>query len=338
MATSRPTAVFPSADEVLTRLEKDAPVPLYLFHGDETYLIDQAVARVRHKLKDIPLSLFYAGEDSLDRLLETWGVPSLFAPQSLVVLKSAERLKAAERERLAAAAETRDAATPLIVCAHGRVDLRQQFFSLCGKIGAVAEFRPPFPNQLPGWATRLARERGLKLTNEAAQLFADLVGADLLALAAEIEKTAAFVFPAQEISVEDISACVGEIHQYNAFDLAEALGQRNLQRALGLLRRVLTNDNEALRILHALVGHFRRVWQAKDLLAAGASETQIERATGLRGQRLRSVLSQSRMYSTNDLSRFFHKAAELDVAFKSSRSSPAGLFDALVLEMCARHS
>jgi DNA polymerase-3 subunit delta len=184
----------------------------------------------------------------------------------------------------------------------------------------------------------LARERGLKLTNEAAQLFADLVGADLLALAAEIEKTAAFVFPAQEISVDDISACVGEIHQYDAFDLAEALGQRNLQRALGLLRRVLTNDNEALRILHALVGHFRRVWQVQDLLAAGASETQIERTTGLRGQRLRSVLSQSRMYSTNDLRRFLHKAAELDVAFKSSRSSPAGLFDSLVLEMCARHS
>jgi len=337
MATTCPTAAFPSADEILTRLEKDALVPLYLFHGDETYLIDQAVARVRRKMKDVPLRAFYAGEDHLDELLETWGTPSLFASQSLIVLKSAERLKAAERERLAAAAEMRDASTPLIVCAHERVDLRQQFFSLCGKIGTVAEFRPPFPNQMPGWAARLAREQGIKMTDEAAQLLADLVGADLLALVTEMEKVAAFIFPAKEMTVEDVAACVGEIHQYDAFDLAAALGQRDLRRALGLLRRVLTNDNEALRILHALVGHFRRLWQVKDLLATGASEAQIERATGLRGQRLRALLSQGRIYSTEDLRRFLHKAAELDLALKSSRSSPAGLFDALLLEMCSRH-
>lgn len=338
MATPRPTAVFPSTDDSLTRLEKDAPVPLYLFHGAELYLIDQAVARVRHKLKDVPLSIFYAGEDSLEKVLETWGVPSLFAERNLVVLKSADRLKAAERERLAAAAETRDAATPLIVCAHTRIDLRQQFFSLCSKVGFVAEFRPPFPHQLPGWATRLAREQGLSMSEDAAHVLADLVGPNLLALAVEIEKIAAFIFPAKEVSLDDISTCVGELHQYDAFELATALGQRNLQRALGLLRRVLTNDNEALRILHALVGHFRRLWQVKELLAAGAPEVQIERATGLRGQRLRSMLSQSRLYSINELRHFLHKAAELDVVLKSSRSSPAGLFDALVLEMCARHA
>ena len=338
MAASRPTATFPSAEETLARLEKDALSPLYLFHGEETYLVEQAVARVRRKMQDVPLSVFHAGEDDLSLLLETWGAPSLFATQSLVVLKSAERLRAAERERLTAAAELRDASTPLVVCAHGRVDLRQQFFSLCGKNGTVAEFRPPFPNQLPGWATRLARERDVKISEDATQLLAELVGADLFALATEIEKIAAFVFPAKEISGADVSACVGDLHQYDAFDLAAALGQRDLNRALGLLRRVLTNESEALRILHALVGHFRRLWQVKDLLASGAPEAQIERATGLRGQRLRSLVSQSRAYAVNDLQRFIHKSAELDLTLKTSRASPAGLFDALVLDVCLRHS
>jgi DNA polymerase-3 subunit delta len=97
---------------------------------------------------------------------------------------------------------------------------------------------------------------------------------------------------------------------------------------------VLTNENEALRVLHALVGHFRRLWQVKDLLDSGTPESQIERVTGVRGQRLRALLQQSRMYSVGDLRRFMHKAAVLDLTFKSSRSSPAVQFDALVLEMC----
>jgi DNA polymerase-3 subunit delta len=269
-------------------------------------------------------------------LLENWGAPSLFAAQTLVILKSAERLRAAERERLAKAAETRDATQPLVVCAHGRVDLRQQFFALCAKTGFAVEFRPPFPNQMPGWAQRLAREHKVKISEDAAQLLGELVGQDLFALAAELEKTVAFVFPATEVTVDDVKACVGDVHQYDVFSLADALGQRDRQKALILLRRVLINDNEALRILHALVGHFRRLWQVKDLLASGVPETQIERVTSLRGQRLRSLLSQSRIYSTNDLRRFVHRAAELDLTLKSSRSSPAVLFDALVLEMCAR--
>src|SRR6266540_4084480 len=124
MAASRSGAPFPRPEEIFSRLEKEPLTPLYLFHGDESYLIDQAVARVRQRVKSTAtVRTFYAGEDSLDALLETWGAPSLFASQSLVVLRSAEHLKAAERERLAKEAELRDATQPLVVCAHGRVDL-----------------------------------------------------------------------------------------------------------------------------------------------------------------------------------------------------------------------
>ncbi|MBI3249401.1 MAG: DNA polymerase III subunit delta [Deltaproteobacteria bacterium] len=338
MATSRLTSAFPSADDIFAHLEKDALAPLYLFHGDETYLVDQAVLRVRRRMNNVPVNVFHAGEDAVERVLDTWGTPSLFAPQTLVVLKSAERLKAAERERLAAAAETRDATQPLVVCAHGKVDLRQQFFALCGKVGVAAEFRPPFANQLPGWAKQLARRQGVQLSDDAARFLADSTGADLSALAMEIEKVVAFVFPARDVAASDVAACVGNSHQYDAFDLADALGQRDRQRAFVLIRRVLTNENEALRVLHALVSHFRRLWRVKDLLTGGASEAQIERETGLRGQRLRGALSQSRMYAIPDLRRFMHGAAILDVMLKSSRSSPAVLFDALVLDMCARRT
>jgi DNA polymerase III, delta subunit len=138
------------------------------------------------------------------------GTPSLFAAQNLVVLRSVERLKAAERERLAAEAELRDATQPLVVCAHGRVDMTQKFFALCAKKGFVAEFRPPFANRMPGWAQRLARERGARLSEEAAQLLADLVGPDLLALAGEIDKLVAFVFPGTDIDAAAVTACAGD--------------------------------------------------------------------------------------------------------------------------------
>jgi len=216
------------------------------------------------------------------------------------------------------------------------VDLTQKFFALCSKKGFVAEFRPPFANQMPGWAQRLARERRVRLNDDAAHLLADLIGPNLLVLAAEVDKLVAFASPATEIDTDVVTACAGDLHQHSAFDLADALGQRDRQKALALLRRVLVDEREALMVLHALVGHFRRLWQVKELRDGGAPEGQIERAIGLRGLRLRALLGQSQLYTATDLRRLMHRAATLDLTLKSTRVSPLALFDALVLEICAR--
>src|SRR5712691_8113381 len=153
MAASRSTASFPRPEEVFSQLQKGPSYPLYLFHGDEPYLVDQAVTLVRERIgKATTVHSFYAGEDSLDALLDAWGTPSLFTPQSLVVLKSAESLKAADRERLAKETEFSNETQPRVVWKQGRVDRWQTFFALCTKRGFVAEFRPPFPNQVGEWA------------------------------------------------------------------------------------------------------------------------------------------------------------------------------------------
>lgn len=339
MAASRSTASFPRPEDVFSQLQKGPPYPLYLFHGDEPYLVDQAVTLVRERIgKAAAVYSFYAGGDSLDALFDAWGTPSLFTPQSLVVLKSAELLKAADRERLAKEAEFRNETQPLVVCAHGRVDLRQTFFALCTKKGFVVEFRPPFLNQVAEWAQRFARERKVRLSEDAASLLAELIGPDLLALSAEIDKLRAFVFPNTDIDADAVTECAGDIHKHPVFDLADALGQRDRQKALGLLQRVLTDEREALPILHALVGHFRRLWLVKELAGGGKSEEEIAQTVGLRGQRLRLLLSQSRLYTVADLQRLWHHVTALDLLLKSSRTAPLALLEALVLEMCTRPS
>ena len=328
---------FPRPEDVLARLTKEPLAALYLFHGDEAYLIDQAVDHVcRRLLETAAVQTFYAGQDPLEAVLDSWGAASLFAPQTLVILRSAEQLRDAERERLAREAELRDASQPLVVCAHGRLELTRKFFSRCAKTGFAAEFRRPFANQMPGWAQRLARERRLRLSDEAAQLLADLIGPDLLLLSAELDKVATFVFPDTDIDAQAVAMCTGDVHQHSAFELADALGLRDRKKALGLLRQVLTDERQAVPVLHALVGHFRRLWQLREAQDQGLPEAHIERTLGLRGQRLRKLLSQSRLYSVPDLRRVLHAAAALDRRLKSARTPAGVLFDALVFDICTR--
>ena len=339
MAIQQLRKAFRQPDEIFALLTKASLYPLYLFHGEETYFINRAVAYVRACLGESQtVHTFYAGEDALEQLLEAWGSASLFAEHQLIVLKNAGQLSAADRERLATEAELRDESQPLVVCVQGKANLSQKFFSVCAKRGFVGEFRSPFVNQIPGWAQRFARERGVRLNAEAASYLADHIGTDLLALSTEIDKLVAFVFPTTEIDQEGVRQCVGTLHQHSAFELADALGQRNEKRAVRLVQQVLSDEKRALPVLHALVSHFRRVWQVKDLSEANAPRGQIERAAGLRGNRVRALVAQSRVFSYSDLRRVLRHAAQLDRALKSSPTSPRFLFDAFILEACGRTS
>ena len=335
MATPQTRKTFRQPDEIFALLSKEPLSPLYLFHGEEAYFINRAIALVRARLGENPaVQTFYAGEDPLEQVLEAWGNASLFAARQLVVLKSAGQLSAADRERLATEAALRDETQPLVVCVQGRANLSLKFFSVCAKRGFVGEFRSPFINQIPGWAQRFARERGVRLSPEAASYLADHMGTDLLALSTEVDKLVAFVFPATEIDQAVVKQCTGDLHQHSAFDLADALGRRNSKRAVRLVQNVLSDEKRALPALHALVSHFRRLWQVKDLSGANTPSSQIERAVGLRGQRLRAVVEQARVFSVADLRRILRHASQLDLALKSSPTSPRLLFDAFVLDAC----
>ena len=326
---------FRQPDEIFALLTKEQLYPLYLFHGEEAYFIHRAIALVRARLGENPaVHTFYAGEDPLEQLLEAWGSASLFAERQLVVLKGAGQLSAADRERLATEAELRDESQPLVVCMQGRANLSQKFFSVCATRGFVGEFRSPFINQIPGWAQRFAREKGVRLNAEAASYLADHIGTDLLALSTEIDKLVAFVFPTTEIDQAVVRQCTGDLRQHSAFDLAEALGRRNSKRAVRLVQEVLSDEKRALPALHALVSHFRRVWRVKDLSDVNAPSSQIERVVGLRGQRLRALVEQSRVFSGADLRRILQHASQLDLALKSSPTSPRLLFDAFILDAC----
>ena len=146
----------------------------------------------------------------------------------------------------------------------------------------------------------------------------------------------AFVFPETEIGVEAVRQCAGHLHQQSAFDLADALGQRNGKRAFGLLRQVLSDEKRALPVLYAMVSHFRRLWQVKDLRDSRVADSEVERAVGLRGARVRALIEQSRAFSYMDLQRVLHQASRLDITLKSSRTRPQVLFDAFILEVCGR--
>jgi DNA polymerase-3 subunit delta len=80
--------------------------PFYLFYGDEVFLAEDALKKIKAKvfedsLADFNLDNFYGGELDIDNLGAALETLPMMGQKRLVILKDAHLLKAAELEKIA---------------------------------------------------------------------------------------------------------------------------------------------------------------------------------------------------------------------------------------------
>lgn len=169
---------------------------------------------------------------------------------------------------------------------------------------------------LPQWiAQRLAAQGQRVAPGEAGQhalaFFADRVEGNLLAAHQEITKLG-LLYPAGELSAEQIEAAVLNVARYDVFKLSEAIlgGQRaRVQRMLDGLRA--EGEAEA-RVHYAVAEEIRALKRVKDALAAGRPlpmALREQRIWGLRERVFERVLPR---LTEMQLANLLHAAHQVD--------------------------
>jgi DNA polymerase-3 subunit delta len=126
--------------------------PLYFFSGDETFIIDEALEKLRAKvlvdgLSDFNLNIFYAGDASVESICDAVETFPMMAQRRLVIVKQAEDFSAKELERLSVLLEN-PVDTTVLVCIASKVDMRKKFFKSFETKGVIVKFQKPFENQI----------------------------------------------------------------------------------------------------------------------------------------------------------------------------------------------
>ena len=154
------------------------------------------------------------------------------------------------------------------------VDKRRTFYKTLGKLGKVEVFDKVDAGK-SGWeeaaaeiVDRSARERGLRLSADALELFTLFTGGERRVIENEIEKIDLYLGPSRrEASADDVRLLVPLSRAGIVFELGNALAERNLHRALALLDQLLFQGETAIGILLvALIPTVRNLLVVKDLM------------------------------------------------------------------------
>ncbi len=162
----------------------------------------------------------------------------------------------------------------------GKVDRRKTLAKTIEKLGKIEIFAPlsledkDWAAQAEAAAGKALRARAKTMSTEALAELVSLVGPNLAQLHSEIEKLALYTGARPAIEIADVQAVVTRTRQARAFALADAVGDRDLPRALACLENEfssmsLDKDKSEIGLLYGLISKVRAMILAKELAREG---------------------------------------------------------------------
>ncbi len=282
-------------------------------------LLDQRLPRAS---RDFNRDIFEAAELDVGRLLEAAGTLPFLTPRRVVLIRNVQELKKSAMESLEPALDNLPGTTDLILTGT-KIDGRLGFWKRIASIGAVRELKPPDDREIPAWIAGEVRERGGRIEPEAVAGLTAAIGRNLSALHNTLEKLLLLKREGETIGPDDVEAVTTGISWKTVFELGDAVGKRDLSRALVLAEKMIASGESPVGLVAILARHFRILSKIREGGTAGLSPFLADR---YREQAVRftpSVLASRREM-------IFHA----DWALKSSRIPPKIRFERLLIDLC----
>jgi DNA polymerase-3 subunit delta len=262
-------------DALLRGLKKGAPDPVYLLHGDEDVLKDEAVralldAAVDPAARDFNFDSRFAADLDAETFNALVNTPPMLAERRAVVLRGVDQLgkrKSKLRDELLHYVSAPNPTTLLVLVAGAGEDPDAELARRATTV-ALAALEP---ERVPRWVTHHAAKLKLTLAPDAVDLLIAAVGNDLSALARELEKLASLAGD-RPATAADVTALVGVRRGETAHDLVEAALERRAARAAQLVEPVLEQAGmSGVKIVTLLGTH---------LVGTALARAERERGTG----------------------------------------------------------
>lgn len=317
--------------------DKGEIAPLYFIYGEDEFLVERAVQRLVGKIvspdfRDFNFSLFYGKEARVEQIMESAMTLPMFADRRVILVKRADELPADAYEQLLAYLQNPSPDSCLLFQGV-KIDQRRKFFQELKMRGLLVEFRKLKDDQLPGFIRREAESHGKRIDPVAAELMVYYSGNNLRELSSQLEKLVAFCGERATIAADDVRAMASDTKIDSSFELAEALGRRNLDRAMRQLQTVLRDSDAPYMLLGALARHFRQLCVVRELMGKKLSVDEIGRQARINPYFLKGVLEQARHFTPGEFPGIFALLHETDLELKSGGRQQT-LLENLVFRIC----
>jgi DNA polymerase III subunit delta len=330
--------------EAIEQAKKGRLLAVYLVAGEERLLRDEVVAELRAaSLKGGVAAFnedrFTAGETDIETILSAARTVPMMAPRRFILVRGAERwdgsdAAAAPFDRLAEYVGAPVESTCLVVVS-SKIDGRRKLASMAKKQGFLVPCDPIDARALPAWIAERCAGKGHAIEREVAELLAALIGTDLSSADDAIERLSLYAGAGAPIDESAVAACVARVSAADTWAMVDAVGARDLGRAMRTLADAYDARERGLPLLGALAWSVRQLARYQAAVESGAPADEAARRAGVfQPFRARELAAKARAVRPKEVERWLLVLAEADVALKSSRRPADAVLEEMLTRLC----
>lgn len=321
-------------DDLKKALEKNSFSPVYLFHGREDFLVDEAAelviaAALTDESREFNLDIMHGSDADVRDVVSHASSFPMMSDRRVVVVRDFDRL--AGKELLASYVE-RPSPTTCLVLLSAKPDFRRKPYVVVKKHGTVVEFEPLYDSQVPGWITDRVRQQGRNIDSEAASVLAAYVGNSMREIQTELDKLYLFATGKATMTEEDVRSVVGMSREYNVFELQRAIGAKDHRRSTEILEHMLDVGESGVMIAAMLTKYFSTLLKLIDVRQRGLPPQETAKTVGIHPYSLKDYQAALAQYSLRDIECSFSLLVDADRALKLS-AEPRDVMHALVVQL-----
>ncbi|MBI2872005.1 MAG: DNA polymerase III subunit delta [Chloroflexi bacterium] len=334
---------------------------LYLFHGGDDFSMREALGVLREavgppEVREANTHELEAAEASSPQRLQALTQSAPFLAERRLVIVRGLLGGGEERGVPRRQGQTQAAATPAVkpgdwetlkavlssvppstdvVLIEERLRGSSTVVAFLTKIAEVRQFPPLRGEALRRWVRERAPQKGGALSPAAIGLLCDLVGSNLWAMDAELEKLALYCH-GRTAEVEDVRRVSATAREASVFEAVDAVLESRTEGALRAMERLLAEGSGVSHLLAMLARQARLVVLTQELLAQGVKEVEVGQRLGIPQEfAVRKTVAQAKRTSPERLRRLYRLLLETDLAIKTGSLAEGVALELLVSRAAA---
>ena len=331
-----------SLQELKLHLKNKDIQRLYIFHGEETFLLHHYLGKMKDQLLDDLTESFnshrFTAEtfDIRDFADAVENLP-MMAESTFVQVDEIDLFKMNESDRtkmVEILSDIPDYCTVVFTyeTTAWKPDKRLKKLWEAVDSGCIVEFAKQEQRDLVAWIQRHFTARKKRIDPNLCVYLIEITGGTMTALSGEIEKICAYS-GRDEIVKADIDAVTEPVLDAVVFQMTDLLSDGMYAEALLKLQTLLKMQQEPLAILGAVGAHFRKLATARILTDNGRNASQLAKLYGIPDFVAKRIMESARRVKPQFCARAAELILETDYKMKTSFDDSHRLLELLILQL-----
>lgn len=251
---------------------------IYLFYGEELFLIENAVKKIKNQFGETVKGINFISIDdtNIQELISDIETPAFGYEKKLIIARNTNILKREGKRKSIETVKIREKLdeyikenediikqSVILVFIEEDVDSRFALYKTLDKVGTVCKVDFQKPIQLEKRMLSICNSYQVKIDNATMKYFVETCGTNMQELINEIRKLIEYAGKDGTIKKEDIDLLTIKKLENVIFDLTDNLGKRETKKALEVLQNLINNKEPIQKILINLYNHFKKLYFTK---------------------------------------------------------------------------